>query len=771
MNDIQEDYTYAQEEQHQGVDQMLLAVRKRLWLILTLVFIVAVLTYFNSSRTKPIFQATAKVLIERYNPQVIKVDEVMPDDIWGNDYYPTQYEILQSVSLVEEVVKKLDLQHHPEFNPEPKKSWIPFNVRSTLASVVRTVMPREKTESGNQNLEVVDDPLRPYVGAYLRRLHIIPVRNSRLVNISFEGHDPALAARIANAHAQAYIDKTMDMKISASQEAVGWLGGRLDELKQSLQESKENLQRFVEKEDIVTLENILSASGGGAENILSQKLSQLNSGLADARTERIDLGTRYQQSVECSKIPALVESIPDVVKNPIVQRVKGDLIELKRQYAEHLEKYGEKHPRMSALRQEMKSLQSRLDLEVQRITESVKMQYEAALAREQSLAEALDQTKNEVQELNKKAIQYGVLKQEVESNREMFEMIMKRAKETSLTSALKSTNIFIVDEAKVPRTAIRPRVRRDVLLTSVVALALGLGLTLLMEYLDHTFHGPMDMQRYLGIPFLGSVGLAAQTNVKGPSELLALEEPRSSVIESLRTVRTNVLFSLVRPGQKTLLVTSPGPLEGKTFLTSNLALIIAQMGHRVLLVDADLRKPRLHKIFSKSSKPGLSALILGECTLCDAVRDTQVKSLKLLPAGDIPPNPSEILGSQRMKDFLARVTDNFDFIIFDSTPVLSVTDGSILSGMLDGTIFVLKAGETRRGNAIRAVEQLKDTNSNVLGAVLNQVDFRKERYYYTYDTSYYYAQYGQGSGQHHREAQAGGELLDVGWSHHAQHDA
>jgi succinoglycan biosynthesis transport protein ExoP len=737
-NDVQEDHELTYESSH--LIDYWLTIRRRLWLILGLVLIVAVGAFMHSSQMTPKYRATAKVLIERYNPQVIKVDEVLPDDVWANDYYPTQYEILKSASLAQDVIKVLHLDRHPEFNPEPEKRGLPISIRSALASVVRKVVQREKKDVNEPSSRNNSDPLGTYVKIYLSRLDISPIRSSRLVNISFEGGDPELVAKVANEHAEAYIQKNMDMKLSATQEAVGWLGGRLAELRQSLQESREKLQRFVEREDIVTLENVLSASGGNEENILTQKVAQLNSSLSHARTERMGLETRYEQIQKASGSPKLVDSTPDVIQSPVVQSIRRELIALNRQYAENLHKFGEKHPHMLALREEINSLQSRLNVEIDRIFDSVRMQYEMAMAKEQSLEQAMQQAKSEVNELNRKAIQYGMLKQEIESNREIYEMILKRAKETSLTSALKSTNVFIVDRAEVPQAPFEPKVQRSVLIASIIALMLGIGLAFLLDYLDQTFHGPDEVERTLGVSYLGSVGLVTPDIAGSVSELVVLKEPASGVVESLRAVRTNMLFSLAEPGPKTLLVTSPGPLEGKTFLSANLAVAMTELGRRVLLIDADLRKPRLHKIFGKPSTPGLSDLILGQCTLCDAVKDTQVKGLKLLPAGKIPRNASGTLGSGGMREFIAQLKGRFDFIIFDTPPVLTVTDAAVLTGNLDGIIFVLKAGETTRSNAKRAFKQLQNIESKVLGVVLNQVDFRRERYYYTYGAPYYYSE-------------------------------
>lgn len=723
-------------------------IRKRLWLIMAVLVIVVVTTFVTSKRMKPVYQATAQVLIEREKPQVINVEEVLAQYSYFYDYYPTQYKILESRSLARDVIQTLELHRHREFNPEPEERLFNFSVREAVASVLRAVIPKNRSEStspdNDPDPKEAKDPLAGYINDYLGRLSIEPVLKSRLVNIGFEGHDPVLVARVANAHARAYINRDLERKFTASQEAVGWLSGRLGQLEKKLRESEEALQRFQEKEDIVTLESILSASGGGGENIVAQKLAKLNATLTGARTERIGLETLYRQLRELSRKPGMVESVPQVIQNSLIQKLKENLVDLNRQYSEYREKYGEKHPRMVALRQEIRSLKKRLSIEVNKIAKSVEIEYKAAQAKEQSLQAALDHTKGEVMALNKKAIQYGVLKREVDSNRQMYDMILKRAKETSLTSGLETTNIFIVDRAEIPRRPVRPRVNRNVMLAAVIGLLLGGGLAFFFEYLDNTMHGPDEVKRYLGVPFLGPVGLVTLDKKSPLSELVTLGQPRSEFTESLRNIRTNVVFSYTEPDQNTLAITSPGPLEGKTIISCNLAAIMAQLGRRVLLVDGDMRKPKVHRVFNMEIKPGLSNLILGKCALNEAVRGTHVKLLDVLPAGTIPPNPSEILGSRRMEELLPQLKGQYTFIIFDTPPVLSVTDAAALAGMLHGTILVVKASETTRDHAQRALEHLRDVRARVLGTVINQVDFKKERYYYTYyKYQYYYSDEGE----------------------------
>jgi succinoglycan biosynthesis transport protein ExoP len=394
-------------------------VRKRLWLILAIVIIAVAHTSVTSMRVKPVYRATAQILIERYNPQVVKVEEVYALDAYTVDYYPTQHKLLRSRALAREVIRKLELDRHATFNSKPRKKWFRFSVRKAVASMVRAVIPRKRSAEESGTPEEDKDPLTPYINAYLGMLRIEPVEESRLVNISFQGPEPGLVARMANAHAEVYIDRDLEMKLGAAEEAVGWLGGRLDELKMKLRESEEALQRFQEQEDIVALESVLSGSGGSDENILAQKMAELSSSITAVRTERIGLETLHLQLQELSKKPGMAESIPQVIQNPLIQSLKAEHISLSQQYSELRTKYGEKHPRIVALGREIQNLRSRIRNEVKKISKSVEIQYKMLMAKEESLQKELHEAKQEILGLNKKAIQYGVLKREVESNRQM----------------------------------------------------------------------------------------------------------------------------------------------------------------------------------------------------------------------------------------------------------------------------------------------------------------------------------------------------------------
>jgi capsular exopolysaccharide synthesis family protein len=724
--------------------EYLQVVRKRLLLVLVIVIIGTAHTLSTSMRVKPMYRASSQILIERFSPQVVNVQTVKSEDSYARDYYPTQYKLLKSRAIAREVIQKLQLHRHEAFNPKPEKKLIQFNVRQAVASVVRAVLPKKPTEGGvPQDMEREDenDPLTPYIGRYLGMLRIEPVEESRLVNITFVGPDPMVVAQMANAHAETYIARDLKLKRAAAEDALGWLETRLEEFKGKLRTSEEALQEFQEKEDIVALESILSGSGNNEESLLAQKLAELSSALTGARTERISLETVHHQLQNLANDPRVGESIPQVIENGLIQSLKGNYIALSQQYSELRVKYGEKHPKMVALRRELDSLQSRMKEEVKKVAQSVELQYEMLLAREKNLEQALENAKSDIRGLNKKAVQYGVLKREVGSNRQIYDLVLRRAKETTLTKGLKSTNIFIVDRAEGPGGTVRPPVRKNVLMAMVISMMIGVGLAIFLDHLDNTMHTPGDVKRYLGVPFLGPVGLLPKKKQKGRStsaDLVALQEPKCSLSEALRNIRTNLVFSFVEPDQKAMVITSPGPMEGKTFICSNMATTIARMGRPVLLVDADMRKPTVHKLFDTSLKPGLSDVIAGRCTLEEAMRETAIEHLKVIPAGTIPPNPAELLTSNTMRNLIATFRERFDYLIFDTPPILAVTEATVLSGVLDGTVLIVKASETTRESAQRALEQLNDVRARVLGVILNQVNFKKDRYYYNY---YYASQY------------------------------
>jgi len=602
-----------------------------------------------------------------------------------------------------------------------------------IGNAIKNIIGSKKEQKEYQ----IDETNR-LIKAYLARLDIKPIRKSRLVNISFEAHDPQLAAQIANTHAKLYIEQNLERKFSASKEAVNWLKKRIKEVKEKLEKSEEALRKYKQAHDLVSIDFEES------HNIRVQRLNELNTALMEARTKRIEKENLYRELKRISDKPELIESMPAVVANPLIQQLKAEYIKSKADYSKLSQSYGPEHPKMIRLRSEIKELKNKIASEVKKIARSIETEYRVAKKQEAALNKALEEEKKKALALSEKEIQYNVLKREVEINRTLYESLLKRAKETNITEDLPVSNVSIVDPARIPDLPFKPKKRLNILLAMVVGLTMGIGLAFFLEYLDDTIKTPEEVERYLKIPFLGYIGkvIIAKDNPYSP-DLVALKEPKSHIAEMLRNVRTNILFSTSNFPRKALLVTSSIQDEGKTFLTINLGISLAQMGKRVVVIDADLRKTRIHRTFGLKKHPGLTDVLTGNHGLESVIQDTKVENLKIIPCGTIPPNPAELLSSEAMKGLIDRLKEQFDFILFDSPPVMSVTDPTILANLADGVILVIKGGETPRPPIQRALQQLSKLDTKLLGVVLNGMDFKKGKYYYHYYYKYHY-DYGYG---------------------------
>ena len=409
--------------------------------------------------------------------------------------------------------------------------------------------------------------------------------------------------------------------------------------------------------------------------------------------------------------------------------MKGELAQLQRQQAQLAEKLGERHPDMVKVASAIESTQTRINAEVQKVVQALRNDYQAALANERALASALDQQRQEAQELNRASIQYGALQRDAQSNRELFQGLLQRTRETDISSDLRTNNIRVVDAAEPAREPSSPNRRNNIALGLMAGLMLGVGLAFLFEYLDGRIKSPEEIQAHLGLPCLGIVP-ALKSQPKQSDPLLSGRVPHVFA-EAVKTIRTNLLFSSAAESSKLLVVTSTGPGEGKTVVAANLAVALAQAGQRVLIVDCDMRRPRVHVLFSLNQEPGLSNVMVGNAKASNAVRKTTTQNLWALPGGKNPPNPAELLGSKRFRDFVKTLGQHFDWIILDTPPVMAVTDAVVVSHRADGVVFVVGAEMTQRNAARHALDQLDSAKAHFFGVVLNRVDLNRNPYYYS----------------------------------------
>jgi len=440
-----------------------------------------------------------------------------------------------------------------------------------------------------------------------------------------------------------------------------------------------------------------------------------------------------------------LDSIPEVLNNELIRQIKSMEVELYKRMSELSKKYGQKHPRMMAIDSELTTLEKRKSQEVNRVINSLKNEYEVARAKENSLKAALVAHKNESLELNKKAIEYGVLRREAESAKHMYELLIKRFKEASLTEDMRTGNIRVVDRAEVPNHPVRPRKRHNLILALIVGLVTGVGLAFFFEYLDNTIKLPEDVKQHLKTPYLGPVPLFTSEKAGNPDDgihpdLVGLHAPKSSASESYRGIRTSILFSSAESAPQVLLISSAAPKEGKTITAANLAVVMAQANGKTIILDCDLRRPTMHRLFGISKDMGVSNLLVGGGSAKEAIIHTRIPNLDIIPCGTIPPNPSEILGSARMLTLLNGLRKLYAHILIDSPPSTAVTDAVVLSKSVDGVVMVVRTGYTAREIVKNGMAQFGAVGAHILGAVLNGVDMRGNGYYYY---QYYYGEDGQ----------------------------
>ncbi|CAN2045708.1 polysaccharide biosynthesis transport protein [Candidatus Magnetomoraceae bacterium gMMP-1] len=714
-------------------------IMKRKWIILTCFFIIVIAVAIHTFTAIPIYKASIRLVIEKENPNLVSIQEVMAVDASGSDYYQTQYKIIESRTVAREVISRLNLDKSEEFFPKPKTDFFSNLKRSVsttinfsinwLTSLLRTDVKKTKASADNSDSD------SGLVSGFIGRIAVEPIRNSRLVDVSFEAKDPVLATKVVNTLAKVYIDQNLETKLKAAKEAVQWLHERIEEERKKVEKAEINLLKYKEIEGIVT------DFSSDVEKITAQKLAQLNSQLIEAEAVRVEAETRYRQALALQDKPDLIDSVPEVLNNQLVRQIKQMEVELFNRMSELSKKYGQNHPKMIAVQSEIDTIKDRKTKEIKRVINSLRNEYKVSQAKQNSLARSLAKQKKQSLTLNQKAIKYGVLRREAESARHMYDLLFKRFKETSLTEEMKTGNIRIIDLAEVPKSPVKPRKRLNLLLAMVIGMAFGVALAFSIEYLDNTIKIPDDIREHLKIAYLGPVPIfSMNTKEFKQPELITLHSPKSTASESYRGIRTSILFSSADEAPKTILITSAGPGEGKTLTSTNLAIAMAQAGTKVALIDCDMRKPKIHKVFKIGREIGMSSILIREGKMKGAINHTQIPNLDLIPCGPIPPNPSEIIGSSRMYNLLNVLKKHYGRIIIDSPPITAVTDATVLAKFVDGVILVINAGETPRQVVQNGLGQLQSVNAHILGAVLNAVDTGKESYYYY---QYYYYYYGE----------------------------
>jgi polysaccharide biosynthesis transport protein len=692
------------------------------------VFIVTVLAMSIQGRVAvPMYQAQARLLIEDERSTAIPGLTASDNTYWEDPepYYQTQYKILKGRDLTRKVIKRLNLQNVPEFNGTATESTPMSLLRNAERRVLALVgvAPAPAAEAPKIS-ETPDESA--LVGAFLGRVSVDPVRGSRLVDVSFQSRDPAFAAVAINTLVEEYVDQNLQVKLQTTDNMLEWLSKQLEKQQQKVEDSERALAEYRDKQNALSLDD--------KQNIVLARLTQLNDALIRAKTARVQKEALYNQ-VKSMSAGTDPDAIPIIAQNPQVQALKTRLVDLQRDRVRLSERYGDKHPEIVKVNAALEDTQRQLDLETSRALQSVRNEYETSVLEEQTLARNLEAAKADATDLNRKSIGYSVMEREANSNREVYAALLQRENELRVASNSRSNNVRIIDRAEVPKSPMASGSRRTWLVSILVGLVLAVGVALGLDYLNDTIKTPEDIVQRLKLPFLGLV-----PSVRGDKHpLLASPHVPYDFGESFRALRTSILSRYQGEGTKTLVVTSAQPLEGKTTTACNIAMALAYGGSRVLLIDADMRRPGMHRPLRLTNDRGLSQVLVGQARVRDVIQRTVDPNLLAITAGTTPPNPSELLSSERMKTLLANLSYGpFDWIVIDTPPVLAVTDAVILASKVSGVIFVVGAEMTRRRLAERALDTIMQSRPRVIAAVLNKVDFARNKYYYS---RYYGHQY------------------------------
>lgn len=692
-----------------------IALRRRGLIVTCLAVSVLVATLYNYTQ-RPLYQATTQILIEKKTPQLLPVKDPLVEA--GVSDFQTEYLLLSGRDLMERVVAKLELQKSPELSTGPLMSpWERF--QRLLGR-----LPASTVDS--QGI-----PLSPAVAVVRSRLSVEPLPGGRLVNLRFTAYDPSVCAQLANALAEAYIEQGRDLRVNTSEEASEFLTDRLDVQRKKVEDTEKALRDFEIRHSLTGLERD-DAAQGDAQALMS------------ARAERMSKEALVGQLRSMS--PLQLQTAPLVQASSVVQSLRVRLAELQAEQARLSETLGERHPDIVRLRSELRTTEDRLHGEIQGIVSAAEADYRAARDKEARLEGTLAASKR-TRASEQVLFEQSVLKREVESAKKLFDDLKSRKEDTGLQSEMRASYVKIVERAEVPHAPIFPRRERNLQIGIALGLALGIGLALLFEHLDNTFKTPEDIKEQLGLPFLGmvpDVNKPGTANVARRSAFF-LKDPTSAVSEAYRVLRTNLIYSCPQERGRVLLVTSANPGEGKTTTVANLGACLAQNAQRVLLVDADLRRPMMHQHFSISKTPGLSDLIVGRCQPSAAIQTTRYKGLHVLPCGYVPPDPAELLGSQSLRQIVAAFREHYDWVLIDSPPVLAISDTPTLTPLVDSIVLIVGAEIARRPAVQRAVDQLSGVGGKVVGVVLNKVDLERNSYYYSqYYGEYYRSYYAEG---------------------------
>jgi polysaccharide biosynthesis transport protein len=723
--------------QESAVGEYFRVLVKRKWIVVGCLLTIFTVVAIATLRQVPIYEANGSIAVKKPDSSLnFKDANAISFDYYDPTEMETEVKILQSDLLALQVIKELNLDRQPEFGGKSPASALP-------SSLDLAPDPLEADPSRTSSL----------LSSFKGRLTISLLPNSRIMSVRFRDSDPQTAQNVVNKLMGDYQENNYKTRFNNTMQVSDWLGQQLVDLQMKVETSQEKLVRYQKEHEILGIDE--------KQNITTAKLDELNRALTIAESERMGKEAFYHLME--SGDPDAIASSAGGLDGPgggqsgsqLLESLRTKQAELKIQIADLNTQFGPSYPKLAQLNNQLAEIEVQLQAEMKKIASKVKGQYTTALGREDLLSQALEKQKQAANKLNESAIEYSLLKRDLETNRQLYEGLLEKLKEAGISEGLKSNNFQIVNSARVPTYPVEPNVPRNLGFAFVLGLTSGVGLAFLLEGLDNTVRTTEQAQAISGLPPLGMIPLGSKTTREGsPSkrlilassneavELITHVRPQSQMAESYRALRTSLLLSHLGAPPKVIMVTSALPQEGKSTTSINCAVVLAQKGVRVLLIDCDLRRPSIHKTLGMGPRSGLSNVLTGSTTLKQAITVAPtLPNLDVLPAGTPPPNPAELLASANMRDVLTELREKYDHIVLDTPPTLSVTDAVVLSPRADAIVLVIRSGSTTKQALRRSRDILMQVNARVSGVLLNAVDLSSPDYYYYYEYQGKYAQY------------------------------
>jgi capsular exopolysaccharide synthesis family protein len=713
-------------------------VVRRKWPIICILAISFITTLIFTLASTKIYKATATIEVTQETSQVTKFEQIVAAEVKAREFYETQVALLLSQTLIERVIEKLNLMTHPIVVETVFGDGNP-GIGSRIKELIKSFLPEDK-EMANQALLTEDTLRRQALYEYVsENLEAKPSRKSMLITISFTSPSRKLSRKFVNTLAQEFIAWKMDHKLEASQIARDFLMKQIDRAKISLEKAEEELNQFAKQAGIVSLDVRL--------NSIYRQLEELNSSLAAAESDLIAENAVYRQAVKDGP-----SNLPQVLASPVIAGLKDQYAQVQSEFEDLTTTFHGKYPKVKNLEARLLTIAGRIKNEEEKIFQSIKNEYQTAMKKFEAMQARVGRQKQLAMDLNERATQYTIMAREVGTNKAIYQSLLQRTKEIESMVGVSSSNIHIIDRAALPIFPFKPKVKLNLLLAIVVGFFAGLGCVFLIEYFADTITNPDQITDRFQIPILGVVPLAKSNG--HALEKIFISDPRAPLSEAIRTSKVSIQLSGAATNSKSFLVTSSTPAEGKTTLAVNLAMSFAVAGEKVVLIDSDLRKPRIHKVFgikNGGNGHGLSSFLAGVSDKMNLFR-TETENLRIIPSGPIPPNPVELLASKRFKKLLDKLSDKFDRIILDGPPHYGFADILVLSQQVGGIVLISSLGETRREALRHFKKAINNVNGVILGCIVNKMNTAKK---YGYRSYYKYYQ----AGEYQQDAVGSGELL------------